>query len=146
MAKYWNNNLSIWSHWPGVTINIDPFTFVNLFPTVKLVLEILQLEQFSINISLVLFGTFVFPSENVWNKLKDWVGWLTAGKRKQKRKRKEYSSGLDRFCGLSLLRTHIYILKLNPKFHWLRQIATTLYEFHWRLWIIFWMQSPKLKN
>ena len=24
---------------------------------------------------------------------------------------------------------------LNPKFHWLRQIATTLREFHWWFWI-----------
>ena len=24
---------------------------------------------------------------------------------------------------------------LNPKFHWLRQIAITLHEFHWQLWI-----------
>ena len=23
---------------------------------------------------------------------------------------------------------------LNPKFHWLRQIATTLCEFHWLFW------------
>ena len=25
--------------------------------------------------------------------------------------------------------------KLNPEFHWLRQIATTLGEFHWQFWI-----------
>ena len=24
---------------------------------------------------------------------------------------------------------------LNPKFHWLHQIATTFREFHWRFWI-----------
>ena len=24
---------------------------------------------------------------------------------------------------------------LNPKFHWLHQIATTFWEFHWRFWI-----------
>ena len=24
---------------------------------------------------------------------------------------------------------------LNPKFHWLLQIATTLSEFHWQFWI-----------
>ena len=24
---------------------------------------------------------------------------------------------------------------LNPEFHWLRQIATTLCEFHWWFWI-----------
>ena len=36
--------------------------------------------------------------------------------------------------------------KLNPEFHWLRQIATTLCKFHWQFWIIFWMQSPKLKD
>ena len=27
--------------------------------------------------------------------------------------------------------------KLNPEFHWLPQIATTLHKFHWRFWIIF---------
>ena len=25
----------------------------------------------------------------------------------------------------------------NPKFHWLRQIATTLHKFHWWFWIFF---------
>ena len=35
---------------------------------------------------------------------------------------------------------------LNPEFHWMRQIATTLRKFHWWFWIIFWMQLPKLKN
>ena len=24
---------------------------------------------------------------------------------------------------------------LNPEFHWLRQIATTLRKFHWQFWI-----------
>ena len=27
------------------------------------------------------------------------------------------------------------ILLLNPEFHWLHQIATTLSMFHWRFWI-----------
>ena len=27
------------------------------------------------------------------------------------------------------------ILMLNPEFHWLRQIATTLCKFHWQFWI-----------
>ena len=26
-------------------------------------------------------------------------------------------------------------MELNPEFHWLRQIATTLHKFHWRFWI-----------
>ena len=37
-------------------------------------------------------------------------------------------------------------LMLNPKFHWLRQIMTTLWEFHWWFWIFFWMQLPKIKT
>ena len=36
-------------------------------------------------------------------------------------------------------------LQLNPKFHWLHQITTTLREFQWRFWI-FWTLLPKLKN
>ena len=28
-------------------------------------------------------------------------------------------------------------LKLNPEFHWLRQIATTLDKFHWQFWKLF---------
>ena len=29
-----------------------------------------------------------------------------------------------------------YIISLiNPEFHWLRQITTTLSKFHWRFWI-----------
>ena len=27
------------------------------------------------------------------------------------------------------------VWKLNPEFHWLRQIATTLSKFHWWFWI-----------
>ena len=27
------------------------------------------------------------------------------------------------------------IMEQNPKFHWLRQIATTLSKFHWMFWI-----------
>ena len=38
---------------------------------------------------------------------------------------------------LTLLHSDKYIRTwmLNPKFHWLRQIATTLSKFHWRFWI-----------
>ena len=35
---------------------------------------------------------------------------------------------------------------LNPKFHWWRQIATTLREFHWRFWIIFLDAIAKVKK
>ena len=34
-----------------------------------------------------------------------------------------------------LLRHLIAPLMLNPEFHWLRQIATTLSKFHWQFWI-----------
>ena len=34
---------------------------------------------------------------------------------------------------------------LNPKFHWLRQIATTLCKFHWQFWI-FLDAIPKAKK
>ena len=35
---------------------------------------------------------------------------------------------------------------LNPEFHWLRQIATTLHEFHWQFWIIFLDAIAKAKK
>ena len=35
---------------------------------------------------------------------------------------------------------------LNPKFHWLHQIATTLHEFHWQFWIIFLDAIAKAKK
>ena len=37
-------------------------------------------------------------------------------------------------------------MSLNPEFHWLRQIATTLCEFHWRFWIIFLDAIAKAKK
>ena len=39
-----------------------------------------------------------------------------------------------------------HLWRLNPEFHWQRQIATTLRKFHWWFWIINWMQSPTLKT
>ena len=37
---------------------------------------------------------------------------------------------------LKSMQTIIYIDKLlNPKFHWLHQIASTLHKFHWQFWI-----------
>ena len=35
---------------------------------------------------------------------------------------------------------------LNPEFHWLRQIATTLRKFHWQFWIIFLDAIAKAKK
>ena len=35
---------------------------------------------------------------------------------------------------------------LNPEFHWLRQIATTLPKFHWWFWIIFLDTFAKAKK
>ena len=35
---------------------------------------------------------------------------------------------------------------LNPEFHWQRQIATTLREFHWQFWIIFLDAIAKAKK
>ena len=35
---------------------------------------------------------------------------------------------------------------LNPEFHWLRQITTTLSELHWRFWIIFLDAIAKAKK
>ena len=35
---------------------------------------------------------------------------------------------------------------LNPEFHWLCQIATTLHEFHWPFWIIFLDANAKAKK
>ena len=35
---------------------------------------------------------------------------------------------------------------LNPKFHWLCQIATTLCKFHWQFWIFFLDASAKAKK
>ena len=40
----------------------------------------------------------------------------------------------------------IWSLLLNPEFHWLRQITTTLRKFHWRFWIIFLDAIAKAKK
>ena len=41
---------------------------------------------------------------------------------------------------------HFVIQLLNPKFHWLRQIATTLCEFRWQFWIFFLDAIAKAKK
>ena len=38
------------------------------------------------------------------------------------------------------------VVLLNPKLHWLRQIVTTLREFHWWFWIIFLDAIAKAKK
>ena len=38
------------------------------------------------------------------------------------------------------------ICLLNPEFHWLHQIATTLRKFHWQFWMIFLDAIAKAKK
>ena len=143
----WARFISIWKFIPFTTL----CSFLRFAHSLRL-WRINLLQSFNILKNLALFNLGLFH-QSMWylNKL-IFLKILNSSRNLHFCRDRKYMCGntsLFRFLhhrSTSVICCYIlYNLKLNPKFHWLCQIVTTLHKFHWKFWI-FWMQLPKLKN
>ena len=149
-------DFSIWKFIPFTTLRsfVCSAHSLTLFVKDKLITKLQNLKNLAADLGpvLALFNLGLFH-QTMWNLNKlIFLKILNSSRNLHFCRDRKYMCGntsLFRFLhhrSTSVICCYIlYNLKLNPKFHWLCQIVTTLHKFHWKFWI-FWMQLPKLKN